>query len=85
MEQVKETMTFVYRLKEHPRGESGTAYKDLHKETLTQKDLVNSVASHCHAVRHGYPKNRDLLFGIRDSPDAAQCRACSGFPVSLCF
>lgn len=85
MEQVKETMTFVYRLKEHPRRESGTTYKVLPKATPTQKDFVNSVASRCHTVRHGYPKNRDLLFGIRGSPEAAQCWACSGFPVSICF
>lgn len=75
MEQVKETMTFVYRLKEHPRGESGTAYKDLPKVILTQKDLVNWVASRCHTGRHGYPKHRDT----------AQCWARSGFPVSVCF
>lgn len=78
-------MTFVYRLKEHPRGESGTTYKVLPKATPTQKDLVNSVASHCHAVRHRYPKNWDLLFGIRDSPNASQSLARSGFPVSICF
>lgn len=50
MEQVKETMTFVYRLKEHPRRESGTTYKVLPKadpDTERPCQLGRITLSHC--------------------------------------